>query len=88
MTPVFLSLLDVAGRSGRWSHGLPGRIALDGSLIIWPLVRRQAGPKLQQHNRWALKGPTTSAVLQDDGEEEEEGGEGVVKRQELIPLIF
>lgn len=32
-----------------------------------------AGPKLRQHNRWALKGPTTSALLQED-EEEDEGG--------------
>lgn len=24
-----------------------------------------AGPKLRQHNRWALKGPTTSALLQE-----------------------
>lgn len=31
-----------------------------------------AGPKLEQHNRWALKGPTASALLQED--EEEDGG--------------
>ncbi|CAK6972320.1 Hypothetical predicted protein, partial [Scomber scombrus] len=31
------------GRSGRWSRGLPGQIALDGSLIIWPPVRHQQG---------------------------------------------
>ncbi len=33
-----------------------------------------SGPKLQQHNRWALKGPTTSALLQEDEEEDEGGG--------------
>lgn len=40
-----------------------------------------AGPKLRQHNRWALKGPTTSALLQEDEEEDEgEGGWGGGKR--------
>ncbi|KAG8009634.1 hypothetical protein GBF38_017998, partial [Nibea albiflora] len=33
-----------------------------------------AGPKLRKHNRWALKGPTASALLQEDEEEDE--GEG------------
>lgn len=46
-----------------------------------------AGPGLRQHNRWALKGPTTSAPLQEDEEEMKEQGKGL-KRQELIPLIF
>lgn len=38
-----------------------------------------AGPKLRQHNRWALKGPTTSALLQEDEEEDEGGAGGGVK---------
>ncbi|KAI9519446.1 hypothetical protein NQZ68_027627 [Dissostichus eleginoides] len=65
--------LCISGCAGRWSRGLPGWIALDGSLIIWPPVRTPAGPELRQHNRWALKGPTTSALLQQD-EEGDEGG--------------
>lgn len=32
-----------------------------------------AGPKLQQHNRWALKGPAASALLQEDEEEDGRG---------------
>ncbi|KAK2859732.1 hypothetical protein Q5P01_004352 [Channa striata] len=69
------SPLSDQGRSGRWSRGLPVRIALDGSLIIWPPVRRRLG---QGYNRWALKGATTSALLQEDEERSE--GECGAKR--------
>ncbi|CAB1460024.1 unnamed protein product [Pleuronectes platessa] len=49
-------------------------IALDAGLIIWPPVRRRLGQKLPQHNRWALRGPGSSALLQED--EEEDAGSG------------
>ena len=71
LNPRPLPPLDRASQAGGAAAYL-GWIALDGSLIIWPPLRRRLGQSYDSTTDGPLKGPTTSASLQED--EEEDGG--------------